>query len=507
MKRRDFLKFTGSGIAAIAVGSAGGWSLFKPRVAQAAGPIDLTMVNADHEMVDGVPVKAWAYSTQLAPAGGAPLGARVPGPVLFVTEGEAVTLLVANQIVADPADGAGTGGEHGFEIVGVPGTRVESIPNNGAPVTITFTAPSAGTYMYLDPRNAPVNRVMGLHGAMIVLPKPVANQTPYSNPTQAVQNLFDDFGTTPHFPGHPWNRERNVIWMFSTLDPVKHAAAYSHPTGIDPNQFTRAAGYLPQYFTINGKSGFYAAQHGGATHDHTNGPDSQTNISIHGNVGQPLIIRVLNAGLMWQSPHIHGNHVYEIFEYTPGGQRRVLDNLQLIDTWTMPPGAICDQVLPYISPPDIPPDFWQRVAAGTNEELLPLLYPMHDHQEVSNTAAGANYPQGAATHWQIDGYIDPADEVILVDKAELRVRTGELLLEGRISANGLSTEISVHAGPTGSGTPTIGVATVPPAVVGGYRRWSFRGRALQALTTRQVSLHSHTAGLHAELHGVPLTLR
>src|SRR5512134_2159308 len=98
MRRRDFLKFAGGGIAAIVAGGAGGWSLFRPRVAQAAGPIDLTMVEADHEMVDGIVIPSWAYSTTLAPSGGAPLGARVPGPVLFATEGETVTLLVSNQI-------------------------------------------------------------------------------------------------------------------------------------------------------------------------------------------------------------------------------------------------------------------------------------------------------------------------------------------------------------------------------------------------------------------------
>lgn len=497
MKRREFLKFSGGGIAAVVAGSAGGWAMFKPNVARAHGPeIDLTMVEADHEMVDGVLIPAWAFSTQLTPAGGVPLGPRVPGPVIFATEGDHVTLHVSNQITR--------GGAHGFEIVDIPGTRHDSIAH-GAMVEISFTAPAAGTYMYLDPVNAPVNRVMGLHGALIVLPRPVANPTPYSAPTAAIRNLFEDFGTTAHFPGHPWERERNVIWMLSVIDPDKHALANASSAAINAAQFTRAQGYLPQYFTINGKSGFFAAQHGGAHHDHTSSPDSQTNISIHGHVGQPLLIRVLNAGLMWQSPHIHGNHVYELFEYQPGAQRRVLDNLQLIDTWTMPPGAICDQLLPYIAPPDIPANFWQRFAAGTNEELLPLLYPMHDHQEVSNTAAGANYPQGCATHWQIDGFIDPSDEVILVDRAELRVRTGEIILEGRISAGGPTQEISVHAGPDASG-PTIGTALVVPAA-GGLRRWSFRGRGLRALTTKMVALHSHTGELHAELHGVPLTLR
>jgi hypothetical protein len=63
----------------------------------------------------------------------------------------------------------------------------------------------------------------------------------------------------------------------------------------------------------------------------------------------------------------------------------------------------------------------------------------------------------------------------------------------------------VHAGPDGTG-PTIGLAQVTQSPQG-LATWSFRGRALQALTTRQVSMHSHTAGLHAVLHGIPLTLR
>ena len=36
--------------------------------------------------------------------------------------------------------------------------------------SVTFTAPVAGTYLYLDPLNAPVNRMLGLHGVMIVEP-------------------------------------------------------------------------------------------------------------------------------------------------------------------------------------------------------------------------------------------------------------------------------------------------------------------------------------------------
>ena len=75
------------------------------------------------------------------------------------------------------------------------------------------------------------------------------------------------------------------------------------------------------------------------------------------------------------------------------------------------------------------------------------------------------------------------------------------------SRNGASTEFSVHAGADGAG-PVIGMATVTPVAESeGLYRWRFRGRGLQALASRKISLHSHTGGTHAALHGVPLTLR
>jgi hypothetical protein len=130
---------------------------------------------------------------------------------------------------------------------------------------------------------------------------------------------------------------------------------------------------------------------------------------------------------------------------------------------------------------------------------------MHDHQEVSNTAAGGNYPQGCVTHFQFDGAMRPEDEVIVLDRAELRVRTGELRLSGRISRSRISDEIMVHAGPDMSG-PMIGMATVTTTAQG-LHTWTFRGRALQALASRKVSLHAAGAGSNGLLHGVTLTVR
>jgi hypothetical protein len=490
MKRREFLKLGG---AAIVVGGAGGVSLFRPVAAVAASAsIELTMVEADHEMVDGVLVPAWSYKSNLA-AGGALLGARIPGPTIFVGEGDTLRIRVRNRIP--------NGGPHGFAIPGVVDSGPLALDQE---VEVVFTAPSAGTYLYHDPLNAPVNRVMGLHGALVVLPPPVGFRTPYSEPTDAVRRLFDDFGTAAHFPGHFWDRDRNVVWVFATVDPDKHALAAASGTAIDPAAFTTS--YLPQYFMINGKSGFFAAQHGGTTappgHDHGAAamvsPDAQAVISIHGNVGQPCIIRNLNAGMMIQSPHIHGNHVYQL-----SNDGQVQEDLFLVDTWTMPPLARKDVMLPYIQPPDVPAASWLRFEQGINDELFPLLFPMHDHNELSNTAAGGNYPFGCATHFQFDGPIDGHQEVLQIDRADLRVRTGQLTVAGRSSGVALrpaaDSVLMVHAGADATG-PSLGTTT--PAPDGSF---TFHVRALKALGSRLVTVHNHVTG--AERAAIPLKLR
>jgi hypothetical protein len=489
MNRREFLKLGG---AAIVVGGAGGVSLFRPTVALAdSSRLELDMVEADHEMVDGVVVPAWAFESNLS-AGGVLLGARIPGPTLFVNEGDTIRIRVRNRIP--------NGGPHGFAIPGVVDTGPLAEDEE---IELSFSAPAAGTYLYLDPLNAPVNRVMGLHGAMVVLPPPVGHRTPYGSPTDAVRRLFDDLGTTDHFPGHFWDRDRNAVWVFETVDPDKHALAAASVGPLSAATFV--TGYLPQYFMINGKSGFFAAQHGAAAaepgeHDHGGGanPDAQSAISIHGHVGQPCVIRNLNAGMMIQSPHIHGNHVYVLSE-----DGVVAENVFLVDTWTMPPLAVKDVLVPYIQPPDVPGAQWARFVAGINDELFPLTYPMHDHNEISNTAAGANYPFGAATHFQFDGPVDGHQEVIQIDRAELRVRTGQLTISGRSSGVALRPpdhrELMIHAGADATG-PSLGRVT--PAADGSF---TFHGRALKALGTRLVTVHSHHTG--AERRAIPLKLR
>jgi hypothetical protein len=485
MKRREFIKMGMGGLAFITAGSV--LAGRKGGLAHAAAPlqqggvtlnISLTMEEVMLEMVDKIPVYHWAYRDPVN-------GLRVPGSVIVAVEGDTLNFRVRNLL---------PGGIHSFA---VPGIAESPIIPRGDTVSLSFAAPPAGTYMYCDPLQFGKSRAMGLHGMLIVLPR--VGNTPYSNPTPAVQQLFNHLGTlnwspgrgSAHYPGHPWDPDRSFIWIFHTVDSVKHEAVRQNP---DLRGEPFLDGYRPDYFLISGKSGFFLS------HDDHIGP--------HGNVGQPALIRAMNAGLNNASPHIHGNHVYMLAENNALAQTHlplplpanghIHENVVLLETWTMRPGDRKDLLLPFMLPPDIPVerdvDFtWaplsleERIGRGGSEkawppieEPFPLVYPMHDHDEISQTAAHGNYPQGAVLHWQIDGDIDMEivedvfganrrqvtqvvpgkDGVILVDVADVNLATRTLTVTGRYSGLRGDT-LTIFAGSTLDGLQ-LGQTTVTP---------------------------------------------
>lgn len=354
MNRREFLKMGAVGLTAAAVTSTRMPNLFREREAQAATlTISLNIVEVLVEMVDLTQVYMWAFADANGPI--------IPGPVISAQVGDTINISVTNA----------TTQTHQFSI---PRVVTSGVINPGQIANVTFQAPPAGTYIYLDPLNAPVNRMMGLHGVLVVLP--LTGNTPYSVPTLQVQALFNDLGVSAAFPGSPWNPARTFIWVFNQIDPFLNNFMLNNPP-ISPATFMRH--FLPRYFTINGKSGFFSS------HD--------PNISPHGRVGQPALIRNVNVGLATHSPHIHGNHVYLLSD-----NGRVPNNVFLIDTWSMRPEDRKDVLLPFIKPPDIPAAAWPPV-----QEMFPLMYPMHCHTEMSQTSGGGNYPQGLVTDWVIDG--------------------------------------------------------------------------------------------------------
>lgn len=466
MKRRDFIKYSACGLTAAALGSMNLPPIFRSEVDAANLTVNLSMEEALVEMVDKTRVFFWLF--KLRGAG----KASIPGPVIFTFTGDQVTIKVTNNL--DEI--------HEFRIIAGRrnGGNLDTGPiQPGETKTLKFTAPKGGTYMYLDPRNAPVNRVLGLHGAFIVLPAearvnpggrppvPGANAvTPYTNPTAPVQQLFNDLGKQPFFevrPGEPgqfWapvrpadvpipeplrkalekallpGRElirlaalepflfRSRIWVINAVDPdfnaVAAAGGNAEPGGgIDPEVFR--ANFLGRYFLMNGKSGAFASLE-----------DTAPETVLAAYIGQPHVVRILNAGPPTFSPHLHANHFYVL-----AVNNVVLESVTHPDTMTLGTveddipaarlqkdplgptnrlflngGSRVDWLVPYVRPPDIPGNRNTLLAQliprelslvlqrqGLPMPLSPLEYPMHSHVELDQTAAGGNYPQGLITHF------------------------------------------------------------------------------------------------------------
>jgi FtsP/CotA-like multicopper oxidase with cupredoxin domain len=375
--------------------------LYRTEAFAAAQTIDLTMEAAMVEMVDGTQVFHWLFST---PTGTPPvLTPSFPGPVIFATTGDDITINITNKL-NEP---------HAFQILG---TRVLTPPINPDKTgTVRFKAPDAGTYLYIDPLNDPVNRVLGLHGALIV--SPASGNTPYTYPTTAVQQLFNDLGTKPQFPKHAsyvpplppgWQPDRFRIWLHHQIDPAFNALAQADYVAGRASTVSAAqmkANFLPRYFTTDGKSGGFSA------HDPA--------IRLDGAIGQPMLVRILNAGLYTHSNHLHANHFY-----VTAVNNAVRDSVFFLDSLTIKPLDRIDWLVPFIRPPDIAgdpniqlrnliPNELALTIPGSNGSpgvpQSPLPYPMHCHMEVSQTAAGGNYPQGSITHFNFTGDVDGVD--------------------------------------------------------------------------------------------------
>lgn len=178
----------------------------------------------------------------------------------------------------------------------------------------------------------------------------------------------------------------------------------------------------PHFFTICGQSGHFSHNHPAIT------PMNR--------VGEPCVVRVMNAGLWTHSMHMHCNHFF--VTYING---RVQSNPLWVDTFTSKPMDIYDMVIPFMRPPDVPntrgigradpglpaglgttlppqQEFaMYQPKIGTNKQSFlnplvnvdiavrqsPLVYPMHDHSEPSQTAQGGNYNCGLISGMNIIG--------------------------------------------------------------------------------------------------------
>jgi FtsP/CotA-like multicopper oxidase with cupredoxin domain len=374
MERRKFLKLGFAGSAAALAPSAL-WS----QPGSGGGRIELSIEPVDAEMIDGKIVYMLLFFR----------GPDLPRPVLRVREDDPIEIAILNNDTLP----------HGFAITGIPAATQATPIAPGETRVITFTAPQGGSYIYYDPTDAPLNRILGLHGAFIVDPllgtTVGGSPTPFSRSahTDATRYLFDLLGVYGRFPGEKWkpnDPSRDKIWMFAQTDSTinARAAAGDRVTGqalIDA--------FTPDYFHINGLSGFDTAVHNGTAADALPAAEA---IMPRARQGQPILIRTMNAGLCTHSAHIHGNHVMECTGVDDAENGFCEDNIYERDVWVLKPMARKDMLLPMERPPDIP--VWPP-----RQEPFPLRYVMHCHTEMSQTAGGGNYPMGVVTHWEMTG--------------------------------------------------------------------------------------------------------
>jgi hypothetical protein len=378
MQRRRFLQVGAMGGAVLAV------PISQPLRASYATQFELTIAPVRAEMIDGTQMFMLLYY----------LDNETPRPVIRVREGDVISITITNSDTRT----------HGFEITGIPASKIPAIAP-GATSTVSFPAPVGGSFLYHDPYEAPLYRVMGLHGAFIVSPlegtTPAGSDTPFSRAAQTpqVQSFFDALGGGhPRFPGEKWDADdprREKVWVFSQMDPSLNAAVAAGTMVSGANVIST---FLPRYFGINGLSGFDASLHGGNSGSGSGDHGGAELIMPSGRQGQPCLIRTMNAGLCTHSPHLHGNHIMVCSEQDEAGQNVCETHVYEQDAWILRPLARIDVILPFERPPDIPAGLWPP-----REEPFPLRYVMHCHTEMSQTAGGGNYPQGCVTHWEMTG--------------------------------------------------------------------------------------------------------
>jgi FtsP/CotA-like multicopper oxidase with cupredoxin domain len=321
-------------------------ALLATAAAHAAAPgitgpaFNLTAQPAYISQPDGQAVYSWGYGCNGAPSGFSPgaittaacTNMQIPGPTLIVTEGQTVTVTLANGLPT--AAGNTSILFPGFNVTtscsattptGVPGLLTcEATP--GGTVSYTFTASSPGTRAYYSGTQGDLQVEMGLYGAIIVLPNgaPTNGACPVHNTAAGVASGSTvlsaggeaDFRNSPTGAAYHLSQscyDREYLFQFSEMDPNIHIQALAQVTargactagaaGCSLNVPTEP--YHPAYFMINGRSmpddmdSNYAAQY----------PHQPYNGNPHMHPGENVLLRIIGQG-RWQHPfHEHGNHV------------------------------------------------------------------------------------------------------------------------------------------------------------------------------------------------------
>ena len=174
---------------------------------------ELTTKAVQWPILDGTTVTAYSYN------------GTVPGPMIRVTEGDRVRVIVKNEL-PDPT----TIHWHGVEVPnamdGVPGVTQDPI-QPGETFTYEFTAKPAGTFMYHSHFEGDIQVSVGLYAPFIIDPK-----EPTSRPDVDVTLMISE-------------------WLFND----GHTYAAMPMSGMEPNYFTVNGKAFPSTETVNVKKG------------------------------------------------------------------------------------------------------------------------------------------------------------------------------------------------------------------------------------------------------------
>jgi FtsP/CotA-like multicopper oxidase with cupredoxin domain len=322
---------------------------------------------------------------------GTPGGPSLPGPAIGnpgpgvsgqeIFEGDTVIVVITND----------TTRSHTFLIER---TASES-PSNpvvgpsripaGQTVTLEFPAPQAGTYLY---RDAHVNnRLLGMHGVMVVQPQATRRNVPYA-------------------PGNgrlalPIELRSSYTWVFSDYDQVLGELAATTFANSEIVDYPLSQ-VVPRFFYINGETGDEASHN-----ERTTVPVVPE--QVEGRQMDGVVLRVVNAGVATHAPHWHGNHVFIVQRNAVPERQGFVEERDVV---RMEPLYCLDVILPAhtgydaFPPPSADPD---HPVLHDPEHPGIQIFPMHCHAEMSQTASGGMYPLGMLTDWHLGEHTAAAD--------------------------------------------------------------------------------------------------
>ncbi len=188
---------------------------------------------------DGNAIYDWGYGD-----GGASGAFQLPGPVLCANEGEIIDVVLTNQLPvatsiqfpgqADVTSPAGSGTPVG-PLVDVTGALIALVPEAppGGAVTYSFTATSAGTYLYESGSDPQLQVQMGLFGALVVRPAGIT-----ITPEDILAIPYED-GTAPG----QTNADAGMTLADATAAAAHAACAYADVDPATPDKCDPSAIY------------------------------------------------------------------------------------------------------------------------------------------------------------------------------------------------------------------------------------------------------------------------